>query len=162
MRYAGVIRNDVAAAPGVCYTFFVQGCDRHCPGCHNPETWDFNGGQEFTIETINKIINGIKANGIQRDFCVMGGEPLADQNLFLTYMVVTAVREEYPDIKIYLWTGYTYEELTEHRHNPRLNDILKTIDVLIDGPFIQEQRDISLWMRGSTNQRVIDLHKKEE
>ena len=87
----------------------------------------------------------------------MGGEPLADQNLFLTYMVVTAVREEYPDIKIYLWTGYTYEELTEHRHNPRLNDILKTIDVLIDGPFIQEQRDISLWMRGSTNQRVIDL-----
>ena len=91
----------------------------------------------------------------------MGGEPLADQNLFLTYLMVTAVREEYPDIKIYLWTGYTYEELME-RHNHRLTDILATIDYLIDGPFIQEERDISLFMRGSRNQRVIDLHKKEE
>lgn len=160
MKYAGIIYNDVAAAPGVCLTFFVQGCHRHCPGCHNPETWDFDGGKTFTVDTINEIINGIKANGIQRDFCIMGGEPLAEENLFLTYMVATAVREEYPDIKIYLWTGFTYEELQNHS-SPRLKDILATIDVLIDGPFIQEQRDISLWMRGSTNQRVIDLHKKE-
>ena len=159
MKYAGVIRNDVAAAPGVCYTFFVQGCDRHCPGCHNPETWDFEGGQEFTIGTINKVIEGIKANGIQRDFCVMGGEPLADQNLFLTYLMVTAVREEYPDIKIYLWTGYTYEELME-RHNHRLTDILATIDVLIDGPYIEKERDISLFMRGSRNQRIINLKEQ--
>ena len=159
MKYAGVIRNDVAAAPGVCYTFFVQGCDRHCPGCHNPETWDFEGGQEFTIGTINKVIEGIKANGIQRDFCVMGGEPLADQNLFLTYLMVTAVREEYPDIKIYLWTGYTYEELME-RHNHRLTDILETIDVLIDGPYIEKERDISLFMRGSRNQRIINLKEQ--
>ena len=159
MKYAGVIRNDVAAAPGVCYTFFVQGCDRHCPGCHNPETWDFEGGQEFTVGTINKVIEGIKANGIQRDFCVMGGEPLADQNLFLTYPMVTAVREEYPDIKIYLWTGYTYEELME-RHNHRLTDILATIDVLIDGPYIEKERDISLFMRGSRNQRIINLKEQ--
>ena len=159
MQYAGIIRNDVAAAPGVCLTFFVQGCDRHCPGCHNPETWDFEGGKEFTIGTINKVIEGIKANGIQRDFCVMGGEPLADQNLFLTYLMVTAVREEYPDIKIYLWTGYTYEELME-RHNHRLTDILATIDYLIDGPFIQEERDISLFMRGSRNQRIINLKEQ--
>lgn len=161
MQYAGIIRNDVAAAPGVCLTFFVQGCDRHCPGCHNPETWDFDGGQEFTVGTINKVIEGIKDNGIMRDFCVMGGEPLADQNLFLTYMMVTAVREEYPDIKIYLWTGYTYEELLS-RHNHRLDDILATIDVLIDGPFIQEERDISLWMRGSRNQRIINLKEMRE
>lgn len=159
MKYAGVIRNDVAAAPGVCYTFFVQGCDRHCPGCHNPETWDFEGGQEFTVGTINKVIEGIKANGIQRNFCVMGGEPLADQNLFLTYLMVTAVREEYPDIKIYLWTGYTYEELME-RHNHRLTDILATIDVLIDGPYIEKERDISLFMRGSRNQRIINLKEQ--
>ena len=159
MKYAGVIRNDVAAAPGVCYTFFVQGCDRHCPGCHNPATWDFEGGQEFTVGTINKVIEGIKANGIQRDFCVMGGEPLADQNLFLTYPMVTAVREEYPDIKIYLWTGYTYEELME-RHNHRLTDILATIDVLIDGPYIEKERDISLFMRGSRNQRIINLKEQ--
>lgn len=160
MQYAGVIRNDVAAAPGVCYTFFVQGCDRHCPGCHNPETWDFEGGKEFTMATINKVIEGIKANGIQRDFCVMGGEPLADQNLFLTYLMVTAVREEYPDIKIYLWTGYTYEELME-RHNHRLDDILATIDVIIDGPYIEKERDISLFMRGSRNQRVINLKEQK-
>lgn len=86
----------------------------------------------------------------------MGGEPFADENQMLTYLVATAVREEYPDIKIYIWTGYTYEELI-HKGTPRIKEIFDTVDVLIDGPYIEEQRDITLPMRGSKNQRIINL-----
>ena len=156
MRYAGIIKNDVAAGEGVCVTFFTQGCSRHCPGCHNPETWDFNGGYEFTQETLNNIIKALKANGVQRNFCVMGGEPLNPENLFLTDLIITEVKKHYPDIKIYVWTGYTYEELLD-RNEKLLQNILRNINVLVDGPFIQEKRDITLAMRGSSNQRIIEL-----
>ena len=156
MRYAGIIKNDVAAGQGVCVTFFVQGCSQHCPGCHNPQTWDFNGGYEFTQETMNKIIQALKANGVQRNFCVMGGEPLHKNNLFLTNLVINEVRKTYPDIKIYVWTGYIYEDLVEKKEK-LLQNIFSNIDVLIDGPFIRDQRDITLPMRGSRNQRIINL-----
>lgn len=156
MRYAGIIKNDVAAGKGVCVTFFVQGCEAHCPGCHNPETWDFNGGYEFTQDTINSIINALNANGVQRNLCIMGGEPLHPNNLFLTQLIIKEVKKVYPNIKIYLWTGYIYEELVA-RHEKILQNILQEIDVLIDGPFIQKQRDITLEMRGSKNQRIINL-----
>ena len=156
MRYAGIIKNDVAAGEGVCVTFFTQGCSRHCPGCHNPETWDFNGGYEFTQETLNNVIKALKANGVQRNFCIMGGEPLNSENLFLTDLIITEVKKYYPDIKIYVWTGYTYEELLDRSEN-LLQNILRNINVLVDGPFIQEKRDITLAMRGSSNQRIIEL-----
>lgn len=76
MRYAGIIKNDVCAAPGVCVTFFTQGCPHRCKGCHNPETWDFDGGKEFTHDTIDEVIEALNANDIERTFCIMGGEPL--------------------------------------------------------------------------------------
>lgn len=158
MRYAGIIKNDVAAGEGVCVTFFVQGCDLHCPGCHNPQTWNFKGGYEFTQETINTLIAALHANGVQRNFCIMGGEPLHPDNRFLTNLVISEVRKVYPEIKIYLWTGYHYEELVE-KNEKILQNILSNINVLIDGPFIQKQRDITLAMRGSRNQRIIELHK---
>ena len=154
MKYAGIIKNDVAAGEGVCVTFFTQGCDKHCPGCHNPETWDFDGGYEFTQDTLISVIDALHANGVQRNFCIMGGEPLHPHNLFMTDLIITEVKKYYPNIKIYLWTGYTYEELLD-RCEKMLYNILDNIDVLIDGPFIQEQRDITLPMRGSANQRVI-------
>ncbi len=156
MRYAGIIKNDVAAGQGVCVTFFVQGCKQHCPGCHNPETWDFDGGYEFTQDTLDNIILALKANGVQRNFCVMGGEPLCEENAFLTNLVITEVRKIYPDIKIYVWTGYIYEHLVD-KQEKLLQNIFKNIDVLIDGPFIQSERDITLPMRGSRNQRIIEL-----
>ena len=156
MKYAGIIKNDVAAGKGVCVTFFVQGCDAHCPGCHNPETWDFDGGYEFTQDTINSIINALNANGVQRNLCIMGGEPLHERNQFLVQLLIQEVKKVYPDIKIYLWTGYLYEDLIE-KHEKILQNILQEIDVLIDGPFIKEQRDITLAMRGSRNQRIINL-----
>ena len=160
MRYSGIIYNDIAAAPGVCLTFFTQGCPHRCSGCHNPETWDFEGGEEFTVETLNKIIHGLTANGIQRNFCVMGGEPLCDENAFLTNLVIQEVKERVPEAKIYIWSGYTYDELLQKNH-PQVRAALNSADVLIDGPFIEEQRDITLFMRGSSNQRIIDLKEKK-
>ena len=159
MRYAGIIKNDVAAGNKVCVTFFVQGCAQHCPGCHNPETWDFDGGYEFTQDTLNKILEAITANGVQRNFAVMGGEPLHPNNLFLTNLVISEVRQKYPKIKIYLWTGYLYKDLID-KQEKLLQNILNNVDVLIEGPFIQEQRDITLPMRGSKNQSIITLHKR--
>ena len=156
MRYAGIIKNDVAAGEGVCVTFFTQGCDKHCPGCHNPQTWDFDGGYEFTQETLNKIIDAIGANGIERNLCIMGGEPLHPDNQFLTYLVIEQVKKVYPNIKVYIWTGYTYEELLV-KNEKILQNIISETDVLIDGPYIQEERDITLPMRGSRNQRIIEL-----
>lgn len=158
MRYAGIIKNDVAAGQGVCVTFFVQGCDFHCKGCHNPQTWDFEGGYEFTQETINNIIMALKANGVQRNFCVMGGEPLHPNNRFLTNLIISEVKKAYPDIKVYLWTGYVYEKLVD-KDEKLLQNIFRNVDVLIDGPFVMEERDITLPMRGSRNQRIIELHK---
>ena len=159
MRYAGIIKTDVAAGKGVCVTFFVHGCSQHCPGCHNPHTWDFDGGYEFTQDTMDNIIKALNANGVQRNFCVMGGEPLHPNNLFLTNKVMNEVRKKYPDIKIYLWTGYLYKDLID-KQEKLLQNIFDNIDVLIDGPYIQEQRDITLPMRGSKNQSIITLHKR--
>ena len=153
MRYAGIIYNDVTAAPGVCLSFFVQGCPLKCPGCHNRQTWDFNGGMEFTEQTMNSILDGLVANGVHRTFCIMGGEPMAEQNLFLTAMVISEVKRTLPDTKIYLWSGYTLEEL-QKRSDSHTAAILSSIDCIIDGPFKLEERDITLPMRGSRNQRI--------
>ena len=156
MRYAGIIKNDIAAGEGVNVSFFVQGCPIHCPGCHNPQTWDFKGGKEFTMDTLNEILQSIGENEIQRNFSVMGGEPLCKENLFLVNLVISNVLEKYPDIKIYVWTGYTYEELLS-RNDEVLNKLLDKIDYLIDGPFVETERDITLAMRGSRNQRILNM-----
>ena len=156
MQYAGIIKNDIAAGEGINVTFFTQGCPLHCEGCHNPQTWDFLGGKELTVNVITEVLQSIEANGIQRNFSIMGGEPLCKENLFLTQMLVMNVRDVYPEIKIYVWTGYTYEELLA-RKEQKLDWILDNIDYLIDGPFIAEERDITLPMRGSRNQRVLNM-----
>lgn len=156
MRYAGINYNDMCAAPGVSVTLFTQGCPHHCEGCHNPETWDFNGGKEFTPEVLRKIVAGLTKNGIKRSFCIMGGEPLCEQNTLLTLMTIQYVKQRLPEVKIYLWTGYYYEELLKSP-DPKIPLILKEVDVLIDGPFVKPLRDITLKMRGSSNQNIINL-----
>lgn len=157
MRYAGIIYNDFASAPGVCLSFFTQGCPHKCHGCHNPETWDFDGGKEFTQETLSSIVEGLTANNIHRTLAVMGGEPLCPENLFLTNLVITTVKEKLPATKIYLWTGYLYNDL---KNNSQVMNILKNVDVLIDGPYVEEERDITMPLAGSRNQRVIYLDNK--
>jgi anaerobic ribonucleoside-triphosphate reductase activating protein len=159
MRYAGLIKNDTAAAPGMCVTFFVQGCPLRCPGCHNKDSWDYDGGMEFTPKVLEEIIEALTANGINRNLCIMGGEPLCEDNAFLTHMVIQEVRKKVPGVKVYIWSGYVYEDLLRST-NPHVRGALELADVLIDGPYIAAERDLTLNMRGSRNQRVIDLHKK--
>lgn len=161
MKYAGIIKNDFSAAPGISVSFFVQGCPHHCKGCHNPETWDFDGGKEFTYDVLNDIAESLFANGISRSLAIMGGEPLCEQNIFLTLLVIKTIKEKYPDVKIYIWSGYTYDYLMSHiATNLHLKQVLDYADFLIDGPYVEELRDISLPMRGSSNQKIIDLSKK--
>lgn len=158
MRYAGIIKNDFAAAPGVCVTFFTQGCPHHCPGCHNPETWDPEGGYEFTNKTLSDLLKALTANGIHRNLCIMGGEPLCKDNQFLTLMIVNEVKSKLPNTDIYIWTGYTYEELM-NMSSPHLEQILNKTKAIIDGRFEEDKRDITLLMRGSSNQNIIYLDK---
>lgn len=159
MKYAGLLKNDFSAAPGVSTTIYLQGCPHRCEGCHNPETWDYDGGKEFTQQTLDDIIKSLNNNNISRNLCIMGGEPLCPENEFLTLLIIKTIKEQLPDVKVYIWTGYLYEDLLKTNNN-HLADILKLTDVLIDGPYVQELRDISLFMRGSSNQRIIYLHEK--
>ena len=152
-RYASIIKDDVVNGEGVCCSFFVQGCPHHCPGCFNEETWDFNGGKEYNSELKWEIIKLISDNDITRNFSVLGGEPMALQNLEMTFEVVDAVRHAYPNIKIFLWTGYTLDELID-RNGDITNSILDCVDVLIDGPFIEEEKNLNLKLRGSNNQHI--------
>ena len=157
MRYAGMVKNDIAAGEGVNVSFFTQGCHFHCMGCHNPQTWDFQGGKEFTSDTLEELLKALSANGVKRNLSIMGGEPLCTENVFLVNMIILEVKKVFPDIKIYIWTGYTYEELLERLDEPKIGVILDNIDYLIDGRFEIGERDISLPMRGSRNQRVLNM-----
>jgi len=154
-RYAGLIKNDFTNGEGTCVSFWVQGCPHHCKGCQNPETWDFNGGQELPTDIKGQIVKAICANGIERNFAVLGGEPLCLENIEKVNKIITSVRIAYPHIKIFLWTGYVLEELLK-KENEIIQNILSNIDVLIDGPFIQEQKNLTLNLRGSENQRILN------
>lgn len=154
-HYAAIKKNDIVDGEGICVSFWTQGCPHHCFGCHNPETWDFTKGKTATIdEIVNEIIAAIGANGIHRNFSVLGGEPMAPQNCALTLSIVSLVRQTYPNIKIFLWSGYTLEELKSIK-NIYIDSILHNIDVLIDGRFEQDKRDLTLYLCGSSNQRIL-------
>ena len=158
MKYSGLIKNDIVNGQGVCVSLFVQGCPHRCPGCFNPETWNPEEGIEIPVDLKGQIIKAISANGIIRNFSVLGGEPLAPYNLEFVNNILTAVKAAYPQILIYLWTGYTLEELAGRKQSEDvLYELLNKVDILIDGPFIEEQKDLTLPLRGSKNQRVIKL-----
>lgn len=153
MRYAGIIENDIVNGEGVCVSFWTQGCPHMCPGCHNQDMWDFKGGiEEDDIVVINKIGTALKANGILRNFSILGGEPLCKENIRTTALIILYVKINYPDSKIFLWTGYNFDEISLDFPYSIVRDYT---DIIIDGPFIQEQRDTSLKLRGSTNQRIL-------
>lgn len=156
MRYADVKENDVVdCGEGICVSLWTQGCPHRCKGCHNPETWSFTGGKTiFTSTLISKIIKAIGANGIQRNFSVLGGEPLCPENARDVREICDAVKAAYPTIKIYVWTGYNYSDIKD--------ELSDSMDILIDGPYVEEMRDITLPLRGSRNQRVIDLKATRE
>lgn len=162
MRYAAIKENDIVDGEGVCVSFWTQGCPHKCKGCHNPETWSFDGGiEEKDTELLNKIITLINKNGVKRNLSILGGEPLCKENRKFVSTLILAAKKMYPDIKIFLWTGYVIEDLQESSDN-YIDNIIKNTDVIIDGPYIEEQRDITLKLRGSKNQRILTKLDKSE
>lgn len=156
MRVAGIIENDIVDGPdGVCVSVWLCGCPHKCKGCHNQIYWDFNSGEEIDEEEVAEMLKkAINKNGIIRDFSVLGGEPLCKENIAAAEYLISKVREAYPDILITVWTGYTLEELKELNFS-ELESILGKIDFLIDGRYVEELRDTSLKLRGSSNQRIL-------
>ena len=161
IHYAGLIKNDVVNGQDVCVSLWCQGCPIRCEGCHNAHTWDENGGKEISINNLSNIIlHSLGDNGVIRNFSVLGGEPQADYNKKAVRFILERVREQYPDIQVFLWTGFTFENLLEKQDEDVLA-ILGMINVQIEGPFIMSQRDITLPLRGSTNQRILNISKSQ-
>lgn len=154
MRYAGLKENDIVDGEGVCVSFWLQGCCHMCNGCHNPDTWDLNGGLELPNTYIDDIINLLSKNGIHRNLSILGGEPCLPSNVSIVLPLLKKVRTALNSVKIYLWSGYTYEQLLGRDDT---KELLQYVDVLIDGKFELVHRDITLRFRGSPNQRVIDV-----
>ena len=152
MRIAGIIEDDIVDCDdGIAVSLWTVGCPHHCKGCHNQNLWDYGAGQDIPIKTvINEIKEKINKNGVMRNFSVLGGEPLDPQNIKDVDEVLKEIRAVYPSIKIYLWTGYTFEELSDRED---VQNVLKNVDVLIEGRYIEELR-ADLPLRGSSNQRV--------
>ena len=159
MRYAGINYNDVVNGQGVCVSFWTQGCPHHCEGCFNPETWSLSGGYELPSDIKGQIVKAICNNGIERNFSVLGGEPLCSENRKMVLEILTAVRAAYPNIKIFLWTGYNIEDLLIFSDSV-VNSILEKVDTVIDGKFEKEKIDFTLALRGSSNQNIWEKNKK--
>lgn len=157
MNYADIKNYDIANGPGVRVSLFVSGCTHHCKGCFNPETWEFTYGNLFTEHSAAKILDYMKPDYIC-GLTVLGGEPFEHPNQTALVPFLKCVRETYPDKSIWVYTGYTFETdllktMADKWHETM--EMLSYIDVLVDGEFIEEQKDIGLRFRGSANQRII-------
>jgi len=150
MRYASIRDFDISNGEDIGVSLFVQGCHFHCPNCFNQSTWDFNGGKEFTIETMRHLIDLMDRPYIKR-FTLLGGEPLAPENIETSKEILRVIYETYIHRKeVWLYTGYKMEEIPN-------KSVLDYVNVLVDGRYVHELRDLSLAFRGSSNQRVIRL-----
>jgi anaerobic ribonucleoside-triphosphate reductase activating protein len=160
MRYASIRKTDVSNGPGFGVSLFVQGCAKAqcghpCPGCFNSATWDPEGGNEFTQETQDDVLDLLDQHFVTR-FSVLGGEPLDADHLETLTELLEKVAEGYPEKKVWLWTGFTFEQLYARDDWGDVCALLKHVDVLVDGPFVQEMKDAKIRFRGSSNQRVLD------
>ena len=163
MKYANIIENDVVnCMEGITVSLFMSGCPHHCKNCFNQITWNPDYGTEIDINKLcDKLNNLIKAYGVERSFSILGGEPLAEYNRKNTRYIIHKIKEQNKNITIYLWSGYTLEELKDMKDED-INDILMNVNYFIDGRFIESLKDTNLKLRGSSNQIVWDLknHKK--
>lgn len=161
MNYAAIKKTDVANGPGVRVSLFVSGCTHACKGCFNSEAWDFCYGQPFTEETEAEMLRALAPDYI-RGFSVLGGEPLEPQNRGTVLHIMETVRKAYPGKSIWCYTGYTYETdllKWETEGDETIRRLLELIDVLVDGEFVEEKKNLRLAFRGSENQRLIDIKK---
>lgn len=152
IRMAGVVRESIVDGPGLRFAVFCQGCPHGCKDCHNQATHDFRGGYDCEI---SKILEAVEANPLLDGVTFSGGEPFCQPEAFCN--LAAGLKEMRPDISIMAYSGYTYEDLRD-MENEAVNKLLDMIDLLVDGPFIAEQKDLTLLFRGSRNQRVIDMN----
>lgn len=164
MHYGKIKANDIANGSGVRVTLFVSGCRNHCENCFQPETWDFNYGELYTEQTEEYIIELLSKPYIQ-GLTLLGGEPLEPENQRELIRLLRKVKEVYPEKDVWCYTGYTLEQAQtdgEHCRCEVTDELLSLVDVLVDGRYIDELRDITLKFRGSSNQRLIDMRKERE
>ncbi len=152
MRYNLIRKMDISNGPGIRVSIFMQGCHFHCKNCFNPETWNFEGGQEFTDETIEEVLKLCGEPHI-KGLSILGGEPMHPVNIEGTTKLAKAFKEKYPEKTLWAWTGFKFDEYLKDK------EIVKYLDVLIDGQYVDELHDFTLKWRGSSNQRVIDVQK---
>ena len=175
MYYGEIKKCDIANGPGVRVSLFVSGCTHHCKGCFNVETWDFNGGKEFTNSDLKYILDNINKTEEQilkllepsyiSGLTVLGGEPMEYMNQEALLPFLEKVKERFPEKTIWCFTGYVFEKDILNRMIPKwkyTKKMLEQIDYLVDGPFVEAKKDITLRFRGSSNQRIIDVKKSLE
>ena len=151
MNYASIKHHDVANGPGIRVSLFVSGCTHHCKGCFNAEAWSFTYGDPFTQQTVEEILQALKPEYIQ-GLSLLGGEPFEPENQPAVLDLVRQVRAAYPEKNIWAYSGYTFEQL-----QTLAPELLAQITVLVDGPFVESQKDLRLAFRGSANQRILDV-----
>ncbi len=164
MNYADIKQYDVANGLGIRVSLFVSGCTHHCKNCFNKETWDFHFGNPFTEAEIEKILEYLKPTYVS-GLTLLGGEPFEPENQPGLLPLVKKVKEVYPDKNIWCYTGYLFDEDICGKmldQVPETRELLSYIDVLIDGPFIEERKNLKIRFRGSDNQRIIDVKKTME
>lgn len=151
MRYNKIRKMDISNGEGVRVSIFMQGCTFNCKNCFNPETHSFDGGKEFTEDTINRVLE-LSGNENVEGLSILGGEPLHPKNIDGTTLLSKRFKEKYPNKNIWVWTGFLFENLKD-------SEVMKYIDVLVDGQYVDELHNPMLKWRGSSNQRVIDVQK---
>ena len=162
MHYSVIKNRDIANGPGVRVVLFVSGCRHHCKGCFQPETWNFEYGRPFTQETVDHILALMKPSYIA-GITLLGGEPMEPENQGALLDLMQQIKAAYPEKNIWCFSGYHYEDLMAGKigSGETVRKMLALADVLVDGPFIQEKKNLRLRFRGSENQRLIDLRKTE-
>lgn len=156
MNYATIKNCDIANGPGVRVSLFVSGCTHRCPGCFNEVAWDFNYGQPFTEETIESILEMLRPSYI-KGLTLLGGEPFEPQNQADVVKLLRRIKQELPEKSIWAFSGYLFEKDMLSGRIGDLSEYLSCLDVLVDGPFVQAKKNLSLRFRGSENQRIIDV-----
>ena len=160
MHYGEIKNCDIANGEGVRVTLFVSGCTNHCKNCFQPQTWDFGYGQPFTEETEAELLRLLSPRYI-RGLTLLGGEPFEPENQRALLPFLRKLRRELPEKTVWAFTGFTWEELHTEGSHPRCevtDELLSLIDVLVDGRYVEELKDIGLRFRGSSNQRLLDLN----
>ncbi|MCI5606038.1 MAG: anaerobic ribonucleoside-triphosphate reductase activating protein [Treponema sp.] len=159
MKFGAIKKFDVADGEGVRVSLFVSGCRNCCPGCFQPQTWNFDYGEDFTSSTEEEILKSLAPSHI-KGFSLLGGEPFEEENQVVLAPFLEKLKITYPEKDIWCWTGYIYEKdllSGGKKHTEYTERMLNCIDFLVDGPFIQEKRNLMLKFRGSENQRLLKL-----